>query len=544
MRLRAALLLLAIALPLVPSALGHAEPFEASPGWNERLDASPSEAVVSFTEPVHAEGSWIRVQDLQGNRVDNDNLEITFGPRPVMRVTLPELPDGGYLIRWQTFSQTDGHTIGGAIGFSIGGFAPPQSTTIDDDARAGGVIGRALAYLGYVVAIGAFAFQVAVLRRHPDATLDRPLLLAAAVHLLGVVALLLDTAAGTGIGLGAFLSGPGGRALAVRAFIGFLLLALTALWSFGPVRPRFRYHLLAAGWLAAVALGARLGHAEGAASWLVQTVHGVSIAAWVGALGFLVHWLWRDRDGDVQDVGRRFGTLGVAATALMAATGIYLSAVILGPAFLDAGAAFANPWRSILTWKILLAAAMIGIAVVNRFVLLGDAGARLRQALGGRRDGLRRLAAVETAVGLVVIGLAGGLMSLAAPSEALQPEESVLERSAEGFDFQGLLRIAPEPVEGQLHTVRLYLEDFAGDPLQENSCAEGRNDCVSLRWYLDADGIDTAQSAVGVPDGDGWWTFENVIFASAGNTTAAVEASSAYAYQDELVFRFPALQSA
>lgn len=546
--MKRALLLAFLALLVVPGAWAHAEPLEASPGWNERLEESPSEAVVVFTEPVFPDGSWIRVRNLDGERVDLDDLRITPGQNPVMRVTLPPLDDGAYLIRWQTYSQTDGHTVGGAIGFSIGAFAPPESTGINDDARPWSMLARALTYLGYTAAIGAMAFDWGVLRQPVTASsrrLDLAIMGGAGVHWLGVGILLLDTAAGTGLSLGDFVAGSGGRSLLVRWLVATGLAGLALLWLRGPVRPRVRYPLLAAFWLLAIALGSQYGHAMGAAAWMVQVLHGLAIASWVGGLAFLVHAVWTGTDPDV--LGRRFGTLAMAATALMAATGIYLSAVILGPAFVDPNTAFTGGWRAILSSKILLAIAMIGLAAVNRFLVLGASptAQKFRASVGlTARSGLQRLAGAEAVLGVVTIVLAGVLMSLAAPTEGLQSEATAFSQTATGFDFESVLEITPEPTAAEFHLVRLYLEDFTGEPLRENSCAEGRTDCVSMAWYPDADGPEAAQSSTGVPDGDGWWVFENLLFAAPGNHTMVAEASSQYAFKDALQFQFLVLQSA
>ncbi len=127
--MKRALLLLAL-LASVPSALAHAEPFQSEPAGGARLESAPTEVWVDFTEPVFQDGSWIRVIDQDGARVDDDDLRIS-GPaaRPRLTVGLDAIGDGAYRIEWQTYSKSDGHTINGAIGFAVGGFAPPATTT-------------------------------------------------------------------------------------------------------------------------------------------------------------------------------------------------------------------------------------------------------------------------------------------------------------------------------------------------------------------------------------------------------------------------------
>ena len=101
-----------LALLALPSVAGHAEPFASQPASGERLDAVPELVWVDFTEPVFRDGSWIRVTDAEGVRIDNDDLEVIGDARPRMQVTLPaDVPDGAYRIQWQTYSQSDGHTL-------------------------------------------------------------------------------------------------------------------------------------------------------------------------------------------------------------------------------------------------------------------------------------------------------------------------------------------------------------------------------------------------------------------------------------------------
>lgn len=571
---RASLLLLAVVL-VAPHAAAHAEPYESMPGSGERLAESPDEVVVAFTERVYDEGSWIEVWDLSGNRVDRGDLRVTHGENPVMRISVPPLDDGPYLVKWQTYSQTDGHTIQGAIGFSVGGFAPPESQTSTDKVPVVAGFARALVYLGYVAAVGAFAFRWMVLRRdvapEQQQILDGTVMAGAGLHFVGIVWLMFDTASRTGIGLVPFLTSSGGLDLWIRFLIAAALVLLTALWWYGPVRPRSARPIVAGLWVAAVAAGARFGHGESAAAWFVQTVHGVSIAAWLGGLFMLLAFLLlasrepkeRKHAMEARKLGIRFGTLAITSVTAMAVTGFALALTIVGASLFDPQLWTDNAWRTFLTIKILLVLVMIFLAGVNRQVFLAkeeDVGP-LRRGFrrfadrwmrwqpitkeGGTSD-FRKVVATEAVFGVAVLVCAGFLMSVAAPAEGLESSAATYETTGAGREFTGLLRTTPEPASGHFSDIRVYIQDLDEQPLTENTCigeGEVRDDCVRLTWQPTGANESARQEVIGIPEEEGWWLFENVLWTTSGDHDVVVQVSTRYVFNDGIPMTVEVLRS-
>lgn len=525
-----------IALTLLlalPAAMAHAEPIESSPGWNERLDISPDRVTVTFSEPLYEQGSFIQILNSDREQVDNGDLRIDNGANPVMTVTIPDLPDGGYLIVWQTYSQTDGHVIGGSFGFSIGPFAPPSGSVQEQSASLLGVAGRAFGYLAMTIVLGPYAYRLAVERKplpeNRSVRFDRSLILGAMLLAIGSILLLWDVKTSTNTSWAILLGSVGGKPLLQRSLVALGLFVLSALWLMGPVQPRRRYAILLVLWLVPIALAAQVGHAMGTFAHMVQFVHALSIASWIGGLAW---YLWSlpkmESDEELTLMGRRFGTLGLLCVVTMALTGLALTTTILGPSILHVGSTWSDPWRRALALKVLLATGMVGLAAWNKLRLVP--GGRSTKAL------LQRSIRIEAILGVLTLVAAAMLMSLGAPADAATATTSETDVTAYGNAYTGRLVIAPEPVQGESRNLRLYLEDSDGEPLRDNTCAEGREDCVQVDLWAEEDGRISAVHGEGVPQGDGWWVFEDLLFTRAGNFTAEVTASSAFVFEDILSF--------
>jgi len=187
-----------------------------------------------------------------------------------------------------------------------------------------------------------------------------------------------------------------------RLGLALVLLAALALGR----RDRFGFIALTAALLLA-SLGL-VGHAAmqtgptGALHRLNHAVHLLAAGAWLGGLAPLALCL-RRRDGEARlraDAAvalRRFSGLGHFAVALVVATGAVNTALTLGawPTY------FSSPYQALLAAKIAIVAAMIGIALFNRYVLTPRIEKQPRAAL--RALTISSLA--EVALGLVALAL-------------------------------------------------------------------------------------------------------------------------------------------
>ena len=71
-------------LALAPPASAHAEVLTSDPAQGARLDTAPAQVVLHLSEPIEPSATTVTVVDLQGQRVDRDDLRIEEGQHPVL----------------------------------------------------------------------------------------------------------------------------------------------------------------------------------------------------------------------------------------------------------------------------------------------------------------------------------------------------------------------------------------------------------------------------------------------------------------------------
>lgn len=192
-----------------------------------------------------------------------------------------------------------------------------------------------------------------------------------------------------------------GRAWAAQAAAALLLSLACA------AAPRIRHAATALASALLLAGLALAGHAvlhEGPLGTLhraVAVLHVLSAGAWLGALvpvlailGLLGRPEWSE--GATLAL-RRFSRAGHVAVALALLSGLADAALVLGRWPLDPS----SPYEVLLDAKVLAVAAMVVLAVVNRYVLVPRLGRRPEAA----RAALRRATLAELPLGLAAIAL-------------------------------------------------------------------------------------------------------------------------------------------
>ncbi|MFG1456686.1 copper homeostasis membrane protein CopD [Xanthobacter sp. VTT E-85237] len=198
-----------------------------------------------------------------------------------------------------------------------------------------------------------------------------------------------------------------GTAWMVR--VGLALLAAAVFLA----RPRARrgQAVLAALLLASLAF---LGHAEmddgarRALHILNDGLHLLSGGFWLGSLILLPACLTRLRDPalgtEAKTALRRFSQAGHVAVALVIATGIVNTALILGRWPND----LASPYQRLLDLKILLVLAMAGVAILNRYMFVPRLKTQPERAVARLRTGT--LAEIALGAGALALVAVFGLM--------------------------------------------------------------------------------------------------------------------------------------
>lgn len=101
------------------SAFAHAQLRSATPTAGSTVPTAPAEVLVNFSEPLEAAFSSVVVRDSVGKRIDKADARVDPNDRTTMRVSLPPLTRGIYIVVWRALT-ADTHKTEGAFIFRVG----------------------------------------------------------------------------------------------------------------------------------------------------------------------------------------------------------------------------------------------------------------------------------------------------------------------------------------------------------------------------------------------------------------------------------------
>ena len=453
--MRALLLGLALMLVLPGAALAHAQLRSADPAPGAMLAEIPQQVQLRFNEPVTPLVlRWIgpdgAITDLAAE-AQGDSLIMTppAGIKP-----------GTQFVSWRVVS-ADGHGVGGTHSFHIGTATARAEAT---EAPASGaarvaVTARAILTLSLAIALGAVLAPGLITATPPDRILRQGGLVAVA---LGSVAGLALVAA-EGLALvslppGALLTSAPLRAVQATPLVaavaviglalGFVALALAP----GPQDRGRRLVLALVAWALGAASFALSGHGATAepqaVARAVLVLHGGALLVWLGALWPLVR-LARAQGG--APALARFGRLITPLVAVLILSGLVLTWLqTRNPMDL-----FGAPWGVILSAKLALVGALLGLALRNRLVLTPALAADAPAAA----PRLARAIRAEIVLAIVIVILASSLR-LVPPPRALLAVPEPLHAHFHGERAMADIRLSPGPAAAWEMTLGVKTGDF------------------------------------------------------------------------------------
>lgn len=469
-RLLGAALLATVALLVgwAGTAGAHASLVAVDPPDGARLDASPDEVRLTFSERVSVSLGGVRVLSSDGERVDEGAAAVDG---EVVTVRLRgDLPEGTYVVAYRIIS-ADGHPVRGGSVFGVGAgdvdtgaLAAVADPGADQGWEIVGGVARWLAYGGTLLAAGGVLFLVAA----HDGGPERPALLrllrvsALVGGAAALVALPVQAALGTGEGIGSLFDD---GVLAEVAKDGVGLAALLTVLGLGWVvalvgrSPR----LALPGAAVAAASFAASGHTRSgsaAVATAADAVHLLVVATWVGGLVLLLRTMVARRRTPAADpratarIALRFSDvatlalLGAVATGLVLAWNEVRSVDYLG----------GTNYGTALLAKVALVAVLAGLGGYNRFRVLpafeqGKANAALAR--------LRRIVAVE--VGVVATVLAATAVLVVVTPARTAVAGGPVERIVELGDL-GEAQVVVAPARAGFNEIHLYLYDATKRP--------------------------------------------------------------------------------
>lgn len=401
------------------TAYAHASLVSSSPAANSVLETGPDAIVLDFDEAVESDLASIVLYDADSRPVDVGS-PTAGADDTIVSVSVPALDDGLYAVVWRTTS-LDGHVVDGAFSFQVGTGAEGDAQELVDSVR-GGVraapevrwwygVARFLSLFGMLVLVGCGWWLVQPgLDLAGRRSARRVGVVAAASLVVGSAAAFglfgAEAVAGT-VGdafnpsvWGDVATTQTGRMLLLRLAVAVLLAGLVATLQHRRAG-WWRGAAFAAGLIALYTFPAS-GHPnslEPAALWIaIDLAHLAAIAVWLGGLlALLIAGNTTLAEPEGAQFAKRF-----SRTATIAIPVIVITGVVQGLRLADGlDDLTATDWGRLLLTKVTVVAALLAVAGVSRWLLQHDGAASLR-----------RTVIAECVLGVVVLGMAAGMVAL------------------------------------------------------------------------------------------------------------------------------------
>lgn len=402
-------------------ASAHAELEGSAPSANSVLEVGPAAIVLDFDEAIETPLTSVALYDGEGASFPLGRPAAGVDDT-VVQVLLEDdtLVDGVYAVIWRVTS-ADGHVIDGAFSFQVGTASAGDGQELIDQVRGGSRadtavkwwygVARFLSMIGAITLIGAGWWLVGgpleILRRRRSRWVTVACWLALLVGSAATFALFSAQAVAGSVSE-AFDTDRWGDVASTQTGRMVLLRVVLAL-GFGGLLALRRHR--GQGWWRGAAVAAGLltlftfsaaGHANAqspAALWVsVDLLHLVAITVWIGGLLALClahSHTFEQLEGE--RLARRFSLAASICVPVIVATGIAQTLKLAGG--LDD--VTATDWGRLLLVKVTVVVALLAIAGVSRWLLRHDGAASIR-----------RTVLTEFAIGVVVVGLAAGMVAL------------------------------------------------------------------------------------------------------------------------------------
>jgi copper transport protein len=451
----------------------HAQIRSAVPGDGELVSESPTEVVITFTEPPDPELSTLRVLDSTGGSAETGLQEVDPDRRR-MSVLVEDLPDGVYTVTWRAVSQVDGHLTAGSYSFGVG-VTPPAGDggggeVVTSSPSPLAVAGRTALYWGLSLLLAGGTIAVLML----GATAVPRVLMGSAWGLaaIGIGLMIVAEADAVDVSVGSMITTATGRPLLQQA-IG-IAVAGVAVGAYLLRRHRILLVVVSAAAAATMLVHASAGHAGAARSWRwfdvgVQWVHIVATGLWIGGLVWLLLTVTR-LDGHLRTRAVTwFSAFAGLNLAVIVATGVARELDEIG-GLGNLGSLVDTSFGVALLIKTALFVVLVLFAARNRFRNVP----KLKSDPGSARSVARTVTA-ELAVAVAVLGVTGALSQLPPPVDLQQTAARAPSRVVvRGSDFATTLKAELTVTPGTVGPNRFAIElrDFdTGEPVDATRVA-------------------------------------------------------------------------
>lgn len=478
-------------LLIIAAPMAYAHPFteESRPNADENAEVGTTQVWVRYSEEVVLEFSSLKVYDGQGNQIDNRDTTHYINDHTLV-VTTPPLADGIYTVSSKVLSAVDGHLVPDTFLFAVG------SSTIDvsllpQEERELVFIPEALtrffSLAGQTILLGAIIGTALVWRtqdKRPisdqlnliDNTHHNKFMLVIGISLIAVFASTIMMLVVYTIRLGSFsgdtLLTPFGLTWVARMIIVGVLLAA---WFAMERRMNNRWYVviltLTMGLLWTSSL---IGHGAATgqmAPIILDFIHGLVSAAWIGGLGYICFILYpsllrakeEGREKMMAVLVPRFSTIFILGVGIVLITGPTLMWFLES----DVGVITESLYGKLIITKIVLASIMVGLGGYLQLTVSGAVKRRQIQVFKKMRQTLR----VEFALGIVLLGVVAVLINGTLPSGEIESDtmmDSDYFRTVK-FTENTKFEIELEPYTMGLNGIYVKTSNLDGSPVEGQS---------------------------------------------------------------------------
>jgi len=398
-----------ILAPNIPRSYAHAFVIGSDPAPFASLSTPPSQVEVDFVDPIDINHSQIKVLDVNGKAINNEDWHYITNDHTKTVVTLPpSIPNGIYTVYTKVLDATDGHTTTNAFVFAVGQPIPQnllntkESVSFTDIVSIQDTIARYPSLLGQIIVVGA-AFssfwlwkplsRISALkdifeqtRVRIDKNMTRLVLIGSIIILGGDAAMISSEMYSINSGFIDAVSTNFGQMWIIRmslsaALFGVAFVAYLKQKQSSTVLPKGLVATLFGLGIAVLTTTTLISHGAASGKFLALVfdfVHNVVASLWIGGvmyLAFVVAPLLKQMHDDrasasiLSVIIPRFSTVVVALLGIVAMTGPSLLYELEN----NLSITLASIYGDILIIKLSLAGAMIGLGAFHQFIIYRQA---------------------------------------------------------------------------------------------------------------------------------------------------------------------------
>lgn len=405
----------------------HATLLEMEPTENVVTEESPSTLTLTFNEPIEHDLALVTIYDSNATPVFTGNPDEENAKSSQLEFSPSELRDGTYTVKWDVVS-ADGHPVDGSYAFAVGEATEGGVKTIqgDNQSESGIILARVVPEGLLLLGAGLFWFAWLAERRnfptlHTLWTKGRAI--AAILLILGTIAEFIAYSFSLPPGIMEVILN--GRWELLGQFPFILMLFAQSLCILLLLIPDMMRGWYLAVWALLAVIPAFGGHVWGMEEPLTALIprvfHQLSIAFWLGALGYIVLLvIWQKKKGAVVD-WKTFRPFFVYKM-LVAASLVVLSGLVM--VYMQAGiTAVFTDWK---TWSGVLLAKVFLTFIMGLFAIYQTLKWKKRQTFT-----TVRLIRVEWIIGLAVLILGVWLSQISYPIAVENYDETLISDHVE-----------------------------------------------------------------------------------------------------------------